>query len=72
MEETNVFTSFAVPPDDIDAATPYLPVPSMKFLQQDLDGRIKVKSSLPLKHATHCSKLLPRQVAEIAPKFFVR
>lgn len=42
FEETNVFTSFAVPPDDEDLPYSYLPVPTMDFLKQDLNDRIKV------------------------------
>ncbi|CAM9319062.1 unnamed protein product, partial [Hapterophycus canaliculatus] len=36
-----IFTSFAVPPDDLDIPFSYLPVPSMEILKQDLQERIK-------------------------------
>lgn len=40
--DTNVFTSFAVPPDDLDKPYSYLPVPSMDFLKEDLQAKIEV------------------------------
>lgn len=42
FEVTNVFTSFAVPPEDPDLPFSYLPVPSMDVLRHDLQDRIKV------------------------------
>ena len=54
FEGTNVFTSFAVPPEDDSLPFSYLPVPSMDVLRHELQDRIKVRdkrvlnSSLPL------------------------
>lgn len=52
FEDTNVFTSFAVPPEDENLPFSYLPVPSMDTLRHELQDRIKVRgrpflSSLP-------------------------
>ncbi|CAM9099296.1 unnamed protein product [Ectocarpus fasciculatus] len=42
FQETNVFTSFAVQPEDLDLdSASYVPVPSMDYLKQDLQDRIK-------------------------------
>ncbi|CAN0563757.1 unnamed protein product, partial [Ectocarpus sp. 12 AP-2014] len=42
FQETNVFTSFAVQPEDLDLDSAlYIPVPSMDYLKQDLQDRIK-------------------------------
>lgn len=48
FEETNVFTSFAVPPEDEDLPYSYLPVPSMDFLKQELQDKIKVNLYLSI------------------------
>lgn len=45
FEDTNVFTSFAVPPEDENLPFSYLPVPSMDVLRHDLQDRIKVRDS---------------------------
>lgn len=43
FQETNIFTSFAVQPEDLDLdSASYVPVPSMNYLKQDLQDRIKV------------------------------
>eukprot|EP00752_Nemacystus_decipiens_P011484 g10196.t1 len=41
LEDTNVFTSFAVPPEDENLPFSYLPVPSMDILRHELQDRIK-------------------------------
>lgn len=45
FEDTNVFTSFAVPPEDEDLPFSYLPVPSMDILRNELQDRIKARNS---------------------------
>lgn len=43
FEDANVFTSFAVPPEDENLPFSYLPVPSMDILRHELQDRIKVR-----------------------------
>ena len=47
FDDTNVFTSFAVPPEDDSLPFSYLPVPSMDILRHELQDRIKVRITSP-------------------------